>query len=254
LAKSQDEKKAEEEFYLRRLLKAIGLDSIAEPDESPDFVLKREASVVGVEVTRLFHSAAIGMMPRQAAEQLRTRVVKEAERLYVAGGHPPVLASVHFNPSHGFKKGDVPHLAQRLLQLVLRNMPAIDSRQEEEYEWENREWFPEEFHLVSVARLSVVTQSHWSAPDAAYAPTCSPELVQERVSEKAAKISSYSSKVPECWLLVVADDFWLSGSFQFPPETLQHEYVSPFNRLFLLEAFGGEVHELRRVTFSRYDV
>ena len=99
--------------------------------------------------------------------------------------------------------------------------------------------------LDGVPRFSFLMESYWSSPDAEYAPNCSTDSIQERISEKASKFSAYASAFPECWLLVVADDFRLSGRFQFPQKTLEHVYSSPFSQAYLLEPFSSRVHPLK---------
>ena len=246
MAGAADQRKKEEErFFVERFLRGAGLEFAAEDHERPDFVLSHGEFRVGLEVTRIFHRARPESMPRQAVETLRDRVIREARQSYVAAGRPPVLVSVLFNSSAGFGKSDVSRLASKLFELVLRNFPEADSRTEEEYDWLNRDWFPEEFLHVSVSRFSFLMESYWSSPDAEYAPNCSTDSIQERISEEASKFSAYASAFPECWLLVVADDFRLSGSFQFPQETLEHVYSSPFSQAYLLEPFSSRVHPLK---------
>ena len=62
--------------------------------------------------------------------------------------------------------------------------------------------------------------------------------------KKASRFDAYTEVVPECWLLIVADDFGLSGNFDLPAHTLAHEYVSPFSRTYLLQVFKSQVYRL----------
>ena len=177
----------------------------------------------------------------------------KASSAYAATENPPVLVSVLFNSSYRVAKSDVARLGRSLFELAVRNLPEEDATSEEEYEWTNREWFPEEFLRVAVARFSFLTSSHWSAPDFGYIPNCSPDLIQVAISRKIEKFPVYASTFPECWLLVVADDFHLSGELQLPAEVLSHVYASPFARTYLFQTFSRRVYRLSSA-LERHDV
>ena len=72
------EKKAEERFFVERFLAGAKLEFKFEPGEAPDFKLRCGAECIGLEVTRLFHPAPAGAMPRKAVESVRERVIREA--------------------------------------------------------------------------------------------------------------------------------------------------------------------------------
>jgi hypothetical protein len=244
MSNNESEKKREEQFFVERFLSRVDLQYILESCEAPDFRLHDESKTTGLEVTRLFHSPGKVGMPRRAIESLREDVVERARSLYKSTEQPIVHVSVFFNSSKAFNKPRVSTLANELNDLVIRNIPLPDSHTEEEYDWINRDWFPEEIHRISVWRFSALTSSHWSAPDAEYVPSCTVETIQDVISKKAARFEAYSKLVPECWLLLVLDDFRLSGMFQLSESVLSHQFGSPFHRVYILKTFSGEVFRL----------
>lgn len=238
------EKKAEERFFIDRFVAGVGLDFKIEPGEVPDFRLGYGTAHVGLEVTRIFHPPLDAAVPRKAIESLRERVIREAQSSYERGNHPPVWVFLFFNPSKPFGKSDVGRLSNSLCQLVRRNLPKPGFHNEEDYNWLNREWFPEEFDHIRVSRTSSLARSFWSAPDDEYIPACAPALIQETIYKKARRFDAYAATLQECWLLIVADDFSLSGLFELAADTLVQEYTSPFTRVYLLRAMSSRVYRL----------
>jgi hypothetical protein len=72
-------------------------------------------------------------------------------------------------------------------------------------------------------------------------------LATDHGFKKAARFEAYSKLVNECWLLLVLDDFRLSGMFQLSESVLSHQYESPFHRIYILKTFRGEVFQLSSI-------
>jgi hypothetical protein len=88
-------KKLRERFFLERFVEAAHLPlEIVEQRESPDFLVRFENRVVGVEVTRLFvaHDAN-GPLP-QAQESISEGIVGKARRLYELSSGSPAHVSI----------------------------------------------------------------------------------------------------------------------------------------------------------------
>ena len=187
---------------------------------------KRLACSLGLEVTQLFHQATRPALSRRGIESLRDRIVSRARSLYEKERRPIAIVSVIFNSSLNITRSDVPQLANKLMGVVIRNLPEQYGSKSEEFNWENRGWFPEEINRVSVSRFPEINDSHWYSPDAEYLPEGSIELVQSVIEKKNAKLVDYVKLVSECWLLIVLDDFRLSGAFIISQEVLDHTYSS----------------------------
>lgn len=239
-----DEKKSEELFYVGQFLKTAGMSFCVDPGESPDFTLKGEGVCLGLELTQLFHPSSQAALPRRAVESLRGRVVSQAQSLYKMAANPPVHVSVFFNSFKRLNRAGISPLAQKLANLVLRNLPEQDGHRSEEFDWDNRAWFPEEINHVLVWRIPQILNSHWSAPDAEYIPECSIELVQGVIENKNTKLGNYAKIVPECWLLIVLDGFRLSGTFNVTQTVLDHVYPSGFKKVYLFQPFERRVYSL----------
>jgi hypothetical protein len=167
-----------------------------------------------------------------------------AEREWDRRDAPHVEVHAHFNIDVPIRKRGLAELARRICDVVERFLPDRDSVRRIDFDWERRaELLPEEFVSVSVIRLDSYTRSYWSGGDAAYVPKLSPELISEAVERKA--LARYRVEGRETWLLVVADSFRISSSFDVLPTIVDHEYRGPFDRLFLLDTLPRKVYELR---------
>lgn len=237
-------KKAEEMYFVNRFLSAANISCLLEARESPDFVLNQEGASFGLEVTQLLHPANGSALPRRGKESLRDLIIERAQSIYEGTEGTVVIVSVIFNPALDITKRDVEWLAAKLANVVIRNMPVQFGSASEEFDWENRAWFPEEINRVSVARFQEITKSHWYSPDSEFLLECTAELVQAIIEKKEAKLVDYLRAVPECWLLIVLDDFRLSGAFVISQAVLDHVYPSGFTRVFLFQLFNSQLHSL----------
>ena len=239
-----DKKKSEELHFVGQFLETAGMSYSIDSGESPDFILKSDGVCLGLEVTQLFHPSSQPAFARRRVESLRSRVVSQAQSLYGMTGNPPVHVSVFFNSCQKINTVDVSSLAKKLANLVLRNLPEQDGHKSEEFNWDNRGWFPSEINHVSVWRLSQILDSHWSTPDAEYIPECSIELIQGVIEKKNAKLVNYAKTVLECWLLIIFDDFRLSGTFKVTQALLDHAYSSGFRKVYMFQPFERRVYSL----------
>jgi hypothetical protein len=104
---------------LERFIDAAGMSlDILEEREAPDFIVRVEDKVVGIEVTRLFISNDRNGSSLQAQESISLGIVARARKLYESAGGPPAHVSVHFayRDLRGIERD---HLASSLAAFVL---------------------------------------------------------------------------------------------------------------------------------------
>ena len=81
-------------------------------------------------------------------------IVKNAGRKYAATGLPPLHVSIHFSGEHhALYKAHIEPLAQAIASLVANNVPPPGSAFSEQYNWDNRAYFPEEIDTISAYHL-----------------------------------------------------------------------------------------------------
>lgn len=240
LGTMRSDQKDEERFFVTRLFEAleIPLRTLVPADPAPDFVAKHRDGSAGIEVTTLFRPHGMER-PRQAIESERRAVVETAGEIWDARGEEAVSVLVHFNRDHHITRTDRDRLAMALVEMVAAHQ---EQRVRLEFDWVNREWFPEEFAFVRIFRSDILTRAHWTVSDASYVPWLKRENMVAAIQAKA--VPDYSTDADESWLLLVMDTFRHSSSFQVSEEVLARPYSSPFDRLYLLDVFAPRAWEL----------
>ena len=240
--------KEREQWALDRflaLLKGPAPDPI-EPNEEPDFVLTFGSRRVGIEMTDLYLNQPRAGRPRQEQESLRWRVVKTAEQLYADRGLPPVHVSVHFNTEAVLEKTAVRRLATQMVDWAAARIPRAGASFEEECDWVNRAYFPEQLHALRVYRHDWMSSPRFSAPDADYVPDLTVDDVRRTLKRKNARRHAYLRKCDEVWLVVNLNADRLSMTFEIGDAITQTAYDTPFARVFLLEHMTQHLSELNR--------
>lgn len=180
----------------------------------------------------------------QADEAMRRRVVARAQEIYEGNGCPPVYVSALFNDSVHIRKAEVESLAFALYNIVVRNLPTVDSSGNEKYDWVNRSYFPETFDTVSVHRLTDITQTFFSCPGSTWIGPLTVDEVKRVLAAKEPKYAAYRNKCEEVWLVINADMLSMSTWFEIDEQRLMIPYLTKFDRLFLFLHFSNKVVEL----------
>lgn len=217
--------------------------------EEPDLIIHTESCRLGIELTDLYWEPAKNEVPRQAQESLWMRIAKAAKTAYSVLELAPLHVSIHFNQQHVLNKADVERLANAITDLVAKNVPPSGHCWSEEYDWENRDYFPEEITEISVWNLEGLDESIFTSPTAAFVPILTKDDIQRALLRKEAKLNQYRTRCNEAWLLINYDGGRLSTLFEHNEEAVQYAYKSNFDRIFLVGLGLGVVHELnvRRV-------
>ena len=212
-----------------------------EQGDRPDIrVVSSDGSTIGIEVTELLHSAQPNGDSLQAQESLSNRIVRRAQMLYEKLQREPVIASVHFDPAYNLHKADVPRLAKALEKLVGRNLPEVGEMAEEQYNWLNREYFPEEIHSILLHRFEGQAENFWNAGGGTYVPALRPEELSSIVAKKSSRVGDYRKSCDKLWLLIVANGVTLASIWAIEREVVAKVNKGPFDRAFVL-------HDLKRL-------
>jgi hypothetical protein len=88
-------------FLLERFFEASGLAAqIVKEHEEPDFLIRFEKRLIGIEVTQFFISTMPTGRFRKRKSRSPTRSFTEHAQLYEAAGAPPAHVSVCFASGH----------------------------------------------------------------------------------------------------------------------------------------------------------
>jgi hypothetical protein len=102
---------------------------------------------------------------------------------------------------------------------------------------------PREVDLILINRVHCRPPGRWDFGNARIVERFATDIVQRAIDEKAKKLDAYLKCCSECWLLVVADSFRDSGSFDFD-DFGGKSFSSPFSRTYLLDFGRGRLHRL----------
>jgi hypothetical protein len=215
-----------------------------EPTEEPDFLIRGPEHIVGIELTDLHRETKAGQVPEQATEAMRSRVVARAQGIYNSRELPPVIASFFLDDRIHLKKHEVEDLASQMADLVEINLPSPGSTSKAPKDWEDTQALPSIVHSCSVHRLDAITRTHFSSPGATWVASLTREDIERALYAKNSKYATYRKKCDECWLVINADIESMATWFEFEVEVFQQTFTTSFDRVFLVQHFGGKAHEL----------
>ena|SRR5215212_6442586 len=242
-------KKQVERYYLDTFRDVCGEFPAGEviDTEEPDFLIKINDELLGVELTELYRKPTNPGRPMQAVENITDAIVQEACSIHHAADGPVLTVRVNFDlSSKRVGKPQRSELASKLAAFVLKTPVEVDSSADLQNDYEDLSTFPEEITRIRIQRNRFRSRALWTVPRAAFIPRLDAQLVQHRINEKNQRVSVYRTKSHQVWLLMVHTlHFSLASTFEYSSEALDHTYESYFDRTFLLNVFDRRLHELK---------
>lgn len=236
-----------ERFLLERFFEAADLRSeIIEERETPDFIVRIEEQLVGIEITQLYRSFDASQRLEQAHESISSRIVHSAQQLYEKSGATPVNVTVTFRPGSSVRSLNRNHSAVKLARFV----QTLDLP-----EWQtfNRsvapgdQLLPEGISFIRAFGVPTYRYAHWSVARAGWVGPITAELVQSRIDVKAKHLRNYDANVTEYWLVLIADSLNPSQMIEIRPDFDATTISSPFARTFIYSYPRPTVVEVRGV-------
>jgi len=114
----------------------------------------------------------------------------------------------------------------------------------EDYDWENRTYFPEEISHVSAWHVPGQEAPLFQSGSSSFAATIQPTDIMRALALKEPKVAEYRKQANEVWLVVNYDTGQLSTHFEHEEATFSETYSSSFDRAFLFRQWGAELREL----------
>lgn len=212
--------------------------------EQPDFLVNTADRVIGIEVTELHRANDSQPVPMQGREAVRGQIVQRAKVLYDGGGVPPIDCCVHLKDLP-YRRTDIEPLAAKIAALATRNIPPEGTlSRREQYDWVNREYFPEEVDYIRVARFEGLTESFFGTAGSTWAEPLTPGAVHAVIDTKHGNIDEYLRQCNEVWLVIVTDSRTMSTWFNSAEQVKTETFRTSFSRVFILRNFGNELIEL----------
>ena len=242
VTKHQREAALFREFTQRYAVPAGRVDHLDEPDFR---IHTATQGVLGVEVTELFQQS--GRTGSQGQEVERTKLLEAVKQRCIEADVPPAHVAVFFAPYVRLDKVNRTDCASRIAKLIQTRMPPTDDGYTRVQNSFSDDAIPDCVLSITIARFPWLERHHLSAPDAGWVQTDCIALIQTCLDAKAKLYEKYRAACTECWLLIGSSGFQPSSLFAASPETYQHEYETPFQKVFWLEGFSHSLMELRTV-------
>ncbi len=121
-------------------------------------------------------------------------------------------------------------------------IPAQGAVYSEDYDWETRDYFPEEISHVSAWHVPDQEAPLFQSPSSSFIATLEPSDVLRALTLKEPKVAKYRERANEVWLVINYDTGQLSTHFEDEEATFGATYVPELIRQ------GVLVPSLRRET------
>ena len=245
-------KKPRERMWLSTVLSADEINTPREviDHERPDFLLKYENSVVGVEVTVLHRpDPSRGSRSWEGACE---SVLKMAEDVWHNRSLPPVHVSVSFNKNSRFPKNRREPWGGRLVELVDKALPEPGCQSvigvgpphliaPIEPPPEVESMIVTRLESIVPTRVGRKRTSVWTLSTGGALPRLEVSTLREVISKKDRLVPIYRSSADFIWLIIGLDRYRYSSDYTFRDSpALDADYDSRFERVFLVPRGGGK--------------
>jgi hypothetical protein len=215
--------------------------------ESPDFILKiNPRKSIGIELTKLAQSKFLNQefTPHQI-ESLEKDIVKKAKMIYESKHNLKFYLNVFFPGNLKISKNNSSKLANDIAQLIHNKTFEKDSGSYYSINIEKSE-LPEYIDSILIIYHPEVKGSIWNNAGGYSVPELSKELLEHRINKKEEKLNLYQKrKINKFWLVITADTFERSTSFNIHNKIDNWTFDSKFDKIFLFELFGRKIYELK---------
>ena len=212
--------------------------------DPPDFACTIDGMKVAIEVTRFFLPSNDPFTP-QAMDAYRQRMATMLCDLHAKIGLPPSHISVRLSVEDNLRFLDSRKLlAEQLVDFVADHISDCAGYVEFPPWSVPKHLVDAGVNSIAILRNDALTKGYWVFPHAAFIPESRSSSVQEIVTRKSGDTHKYAKSCDSLWLLIVSGSGGLHSMIDFDGDVLTTEYVTTFDRIFLLRTFGT-VHELK---------
>lgn len=205
-------------------------------DERPDFLIKNEKNVIGIELTELFHKPRKDGTILQARENHIFEILNAARELYNSINFATVNVHVNFSIHAKLRKRKAKRLSVKLVDIVKKNIPSEDIATKTILRASSCNILPPELSMVKIVRLDGIEKSNFYPTGIGGAiPKIPAEYIEEGIRSKNEKVEEYRYRCDKIWLLLVVDGFLPSSWFEVDGSALEKTYDSNFDKTYILD-------------------
>jgi hypothetical protein len=236
--------------YFKECCEVLPSGVIYDDEENPDFLIKHDSGVLGIEHTQLFKETKYPNNLK-ALESFRKQIVDTAKNS-CEKDIPPLLVNVWF-----YSNGTVPKNRKQELTKISKTLTEFVKKWHKENPSKDIENFRYPSESLPISHLLIahvwdgtngLPYHHWTVEGPAVEQRFPREIIQDRINEKNERYEEYLNKCDECWLLIVINVFKDSQSFEMP-DRIDHRFESKFERVFYMDASHRK--DLRELHINR---
>jgi hypothetical protein len=209
--------------------------------ETPDFVVHRASTKIGIEHTQIYIDDAKKRSSLQSREAAKIKITRLAEKQAQEAGLPNIYVNLFFSRTWSPDPKQDDRIARAVAQTVINNIPPEGESVWVSYRLHSVQ--PIEVDLISIHRISDFGDERWSCQTEAGEPLKDAVTrIQAAIDSKAGRFLACLQECEACWLLIVAPSWSPAGMVHPDEASLEHTYTSPFTRThFLNLSYGAAV-------------
>ncbi len=191
--------KEERHTYLLKQHLGFGNNTKLIKSESPDFILRTDNKIIGIEHTELFLER---QYPLQAKESIEDAVSSVAQSYADSVEYIPARAKILYGNTQGLKKKQRAKLARKIADHVQVNLLQSDKQA-----FTQVRLTPDinEVNTIYATIMPEGFKNHYFATRAGWVKRDATDEVYSALQKKAPRVGHYLTKCDEIWLLTVAD-------------------------------------------------
>jgi hypothetical protein len=220
--------------------------------ERPDIIAKTDKETVGIEIRRLYNDEqeGSGSVDRKR-HGIYQSVVAACSELHSRRSDKWIVVRLSFSKHADIdqiakrRSGIKQEIAEKLVSLI-EDLPlsigdSFDLRSEDLW---GSHW-PEGIDSVHGVLLEGNGPPEWDFSDSFWVAETTDEIIQTALDEKEQKVDSWRDSYDSAWVILVLDGSVGASMLRLHRQLIDSEYLSSFDRAFIMEFTGTRYKELR---------
>jgi hypothetical protein len=244
--------KVEEKYYLE-LFKGIYSDfplgNIMD-SESPDFIVDSSTKKYGIELSRIFQNTKVFGIKPQTVDSISESITELVTNKLLNNKIPFLDVFIIFTFHKPLIKKQREILSNKIVDLIMNNLPGPNSWLSLDNDFNNRKTFPWEINSIRIFNCPLLDRHYIKFSRGGWIQEDMITALQDVIDKKNIKYLSSFNYFDENWLLIHTIHFSSACFFEPSKETLNHEYKSRYNKLFYMDSSNHKLYELKTTIAS----
>ena len=214
----------------------LGFEIVDCDGEKPDFLIELDGRHIGIEITALhIDQKSIGRgqgSKLRKEDAIKSELVACAKKLYFEKGYRSINATFQFKTS----SGNLPQRSEFASDIVnvLGQLHLEEMEKKRGLDRNSEPPTPRSIRAISARGLPEGIEPCWQLTNPGPPQELQPSDIERPLAEKNKRVDAYRRRVPENWLLIVANGIRPHGRFQLPTQDQRKWPESKFERTYIL--------------------